>query len=339
MALKWLEGFESGGASDAALRIYLARKYVTQLTSAVLTTTGRFGGYACKLRNVGSNYFQINLTSTQTLVVGFAFNAAAFADDKSIIEFRDAGTVQVKLETAPDGNLRILRGTTALGTTSLLGLKKNSWYYIEVKVKIDNSTGTYEVRVGGTDVLSDTGVDTQMTGNATADQVRFCGEIISDWSVDDIYVLDTTGALNNDFLGNVRIGMIVPNGDTVDEDFTPQGAGNNFDEVNDGVTTDDDATYNESSTATDKDLFDYTALTNIPTIQGVQILTEARETDATDYSLKSIAKSGGTEDADAGQALSSDYTIISRVVEDDPDSGNLWLLAEINAATFGYEAV
>src|SRR4029077_1029352 len=107
-------------------------------------------------------------------------------------------------------------GTTlATGATSLLN---STWYYIEWKLTVDNTAGVSEVRING-DVEINFSGDTQATVLSSIRQFQFEGEydVFSDtgsvFSIDDIYVVDTTGsAPNNSFLGDVRVECLFPSG-------------------------------------------------------------------------------------------------------------------------------
>lgn len=76
-----------------------------------------------------------------------------------------------------------------------------------------------------------------------------------------MYVLDGTGTTNNDFLGDINVRTLKPNGDA-SVAMTRSGGTTNAENVdNIPVSADwDDTSYVESGTSTTKDLYDYTAL-------------------------------------------------------------------------------
>jgi hypothetical protein len=340
MALLAMEGFDGGGTIDSDMVTYLERRYSdTYLSTSYLDNiTGRFSGRGIKLW--GGRSFKIPVVNKQTVIIGFALKCEnwAICDTEAIIEFYDGATLQGELQAITGGNLRVTRSDNiTLGTTSGLNLLNDTWYYIELKMTIDNTAGAFELRAGGINVLSDTAIDTQVTGNAYVNTISFYGDESSMYfGFDDIYILDTTGSVNNNFLGNQKITMISPDALGSSANFTPS-AGDNFENIDEGVTVDDDTTYNESATAAHKDLVNYSAAADLGVIAGVQVATECRETDATNYTLKTVVKSGGTESDDTAQNMGSTYTSLKRLVELDPNTSAPWTLINLNAAEFGYK--
>ena len=82
-----------------------------------------------------------------------------------------------------------------------------------------------ELRLDGAPLLSFTG-DTRNAGTAEIAMVRFSNHHISSGNrhtlrLDDVYVCDTSGGRNDDFLGDVKVVTLRPNADTAQADFTP----------------------------------------------------------------------------------------------------------------------
>ena len=334
--LLWIEGFEGSGASDAAALAYITRKYSITGTN-IETATGRYGGKCVKIWS--STRFAHTIDNTQTIVVGFAFKNEDWNDGNDLLLLRDSGTVQIRISTRATGDLRVERGTTTLGTTAALGLVINRWYYLELRIKIHDTTGAFELRVDGVNVLDLAAGDTQETANAYINDISFYGNTATsadEFYFDDIYILDTTGLRNNNFLGVMKVVMLNPDADTTEADFTPSEV-DNYDGVDDGNIVDDDATYNESTTSGHQDIFEYEDTIDIRLIAGLMVCTEAKETDANDFTLKTIVRSNSTIHTDTAQALTSSYTIITRLLEENPVTESIWSAAAIDAAEFGYE--
>ncbi len=336
MALLWIEGFEGSGTTDNTMEAYLDRKYDAAAGNYRDTATGRYGGKAVEI--YGNSYFEKNFDNIQTVIIGFAFKCENYNDNEDLLIISDSSTVQVRISTRNTGDLRIERGTTTLDTTVALGLTINTWYYIEFKITVDNAAGAYELRVNNVNVLSDTAVDTQESANAYLNQIKFYGDPTFNHSTfyfDDIYILDTTGSRNNNFLGTMKVVMISPDADTTEADFTPSEV-DNYDGVDDGVTI-DDATYNESSTSGHQDIFSYADPSNVEYIAGIMVSTEAKETDANDFTLKTIVRTSSTINRDSAQALNSSYSVITRILEINPYDSSVWTESSLVLAEFGYE--
>jgi len=254
------------------------------------------------------------------------------------VSLYDGGTVGMRVYSDSDGKLAVYRDTTRLAT-STSAITAGTWYYIEFKVQVHDSTGTYELRVNESTWLSDTGVDTKTGSNSYYDVVDFHGPysfVVNQY--DDIYICDGSGSDNNDFLGNRKVVALRPSAAGDDTDWTPS-AGANYAAV-DEVELDEDTTYVESSTVTsDQDLYDYDALADVTNIHGIQINTEVRVTDAQSYDLNSVVKSGSTTDEGSADTITSTtYVSQNRISETDPNTSAAWTLTNVNAAQFGIKA-
>jgi hypothetical protein len=271
------------------------------------------------------------------MVVGFAVKFKALATN-TFLSLYSPSAQGMNLRLTAAGEVAIYRGGTLLETTVGLGLSAGSWYYMEFKVLCANSPGgSYELRVGGADVASASGLDTQASTEAYHDRFRLSCSASSTYSpyFDDLYCLDGSGAVNNDFLGNMRVIAIRPDGDTAANAFTRSGGAENYDLVNEDIC-DDDTGYVESAVSTTKDLYTYSAVAELgDSIKGIQINTVCRETDANSFSLVTVAKLGATESNSAAAAIgTTNYVTKTRLMETDP-TGNAWTIANVDASEFG----
>lgn len=333
MALLFIEGFEGWGQStgvvpDASMQ---RRWDVPTDFNLMDIEAGRITGYCLEwgtsfIRNCTSP----DLGANTSLYTGFGFKCASVASNIIFGYIEPGGGLGLNIRHAGGGELQVRRNSTILGTTSGLGLAINTWYYIEFYCLINNSTGAYELRVGESNVLSDSGIDTQNGATAELRQIRLYGSNGGP-NFDDLYVSDSA------FLGNSRVDAIFPNAAGDATDWTPD-SGSNYARVNEAVT-DDDTSYVESGTTTDQDLYNYDSVpVDLNTVHGIQIATECRETDATTFDLKTLAKSGTTTSADAGSTIgSTSYVEKRRILETNPDTASAWTPSELNSAQFGVE--
>jgi hypothetical protein len=341
MSLLWIDGFDRYGTSVGSAPDptgILGRKYTSILSeNQTVIRAGRFGGYALTLNTASAPGLRSGaLTTDDTIVIGFAVTFTSMVnDDKIFLALLDGTTVGVTLSILNTGDIRIRCGGTLLKDTVGLGLAVNTWYYFELKVQCATTVGTYELRVGEANVCSGTGT-TKAGSNSYHD--RFLFDTIYGMyaiSIDDLYVLDSSGTDNTDFLGNMRVVTIQPNAAGDSTDFTPD-SGDNYARVQE-VTCDDDTSYVESATVNNADLYNCADLAGIVLgIKGLQICTDCRETDATTFTLKTICKSGANTSEDAGQIIgTTDFTVKRRIMETDPNTTNAWTQANINDAQFG----
>jgi hypothetical protein len=348
MALLFMDGFDSYGTSIASAPSpsgILARKYSGAPSNGAMTVrAGRLDGYCLRFYNDDFNTDGLRpaaLTTNATLVVGVAVKFGSILDNSRFVRFVDGANVGVQLLLRADGELSVynVRTSTQLGITSGLGLLSNTWYYVEIKV-VAGASGSFDVHVAGVSVLSASGVDTSATVghdyNATFALTNpNYSALTTDF--DDLYCVDGSGSVNNDLLGNMRVVTLRPDGAGITTEFTPD-SGSNYARVNEAICG-DDTNYVEDSTAGHKDLYVYDALNGISVgIKGVMVCTDCRETDASPFSLKTVCKSGTTEDADAGQAISSTTFVTKRrVLETNPDTTAAWTYDGVDAAQFGVQ--
>ena len=164
-------------------------------------------------------HFLLAFSPPQEVIFGLAYQTDSL--DGIIIQTSLAGNPQVYLEINPDGSISAKTGAPAvtLGTSAPGVITAGVFYYIEMKtLVIDNVTGYVTVKVTfpaastgtTTTVLNVPGVQTGMLG-AGIDSFNLGGPSAPNWAyVDDLYVCDTLGGVNDDFLGPVNVFFIKP---------------------------------------------------------------------------------------------------------------------------------
>lgn len=277
-----------------------------------------------------------------TLIAGFAFRFDTFVTGEPIFVFTDAGTEQVRICLDATSHLQVKRGATVLGTGPTV-IAPSVFNYIELKVLFSPTVGTVELRLNGstTPEITLTGQNTRSTANSSADgfKLGFAGAAGAGFNqdYDDIVVMDTSGSLNNDFLGDVRVQYVTPNANGTSSQFVGQD-GNSVDNylLVDEATSDDETTYVESGTVGNQDTY---ALSNIAAttgvIRAVSALFRARKTDAGLRTLAAVVRSGGSEDAANMPDLAATYALRERRMEQNPITAAAWTVAEVNALEVG----
>lgn len=337
MALLWVDGFESYGTSNGSVPSptgIVSRKYLTYYESQMDIEEGRLGSGHCLQLATGNCWIETPvLTTNDTLIMGLAFKTAGTGLNFDFeIDFYD-GTSKGASVHIEDGIIEVY-GSAALLGTGYFDQQRNSWYWLEVKIKCNSTTGTYEVKIGETTIVSGSGVNTKAGSNDYHNKIRIDDDAAI-VSIDDLYICDSSGSSNNDFLGNVKVQTLLPDGAGNSTQFTPS-AGANYACV-DEVIIDDDTTYVEDSVSTNKDLYTYdNVASGTSGIKGIQIDTHCKETDATSYSIVTPIRSGSTDYDDSPQAIgTTSYVNKRRIAEQDPNTSAAWVEAGINAAEFG----
>lgn len=334
MSLLYIDGFDHYNDSTEADRKWDYR------ASDPSWTTGRFGGQAVYF-NGGQRKLGKDIPNIQTVVVGFAWLHNSSNYVMRFLELYDGGTQQLALETDSLGHIRILRGGTTLETSAQTYIQ-GVWYYLELKATIDNSSGSYEFRVNGDTWFSDSGIDTQVSANAYVTQVRIGSSSSFNYPVfDDIYILDTSGSMNNDFLGDVKVETLYPDGAGNETDWTPS-TGSNYQNV-DETNPDNDTTYNYvgSGTLPANDLYTLGNLvTGVGEIYGIQLNSYVRKDDAGSVNLAHILRTGGTTYSGLGvNSVADTYSFYTDLKEENPNTTAQWTVAEINSLETGIRRV
>lgn len=284
------------------------------------------------------------ISPSATVVVGLALKAAGNYPVFTL-QSDGGGTDQLTLATTAGGYLEVRRGTFtgALLATSATPIILNSWHYIEMKATIADSGGMVEVRIDGVSRLSFSG-DTRNGGTSTnTDVLYFPGYGTSATGsirvIDDIYICDGSGAVNNDFLGDIKIETLYPNANGANSQLSGSD-GNQIDnyqlvdEVGVPVTSD----YVSSAVVGARDTYAFSNLTtSTGPIKGLQINAYANKSDAGSRSIKGLAVSGGSIAIGTARPLQTSYLPHLTVHEVDPNGGGAWTIASINNAEFGIE--
>ena len=339
MALRFIDGFDTY-TSDASVALRYSALPSSGSYYGIQSSSGRRGGGCLDLYS-GSGYAGKTFDDQTTWTVGFALKVDSMPSSTTrLLQLRDsAGDAQCTLALTIAGALAVYRGGTSntlLGTSSG-SITTGAWYYIEMKVTIHDSTGSAVVRINETEVLSLSSVDTKYTTNAYAREVLLCGlpSIVHGY-IDDLYVLDGTGSTVN-FLGDVRVDALFPSGAGSVTEFTPSGAANNWDCVND-TDPDGDTTYTTATTVDDTDLLAFSDLSAVSgDIYGVQATLIARKDDAGTGGMKTTVLLNSTEYDGSEITMSDSYVSRQTIWEQNPDTAAAWAQSEINGAEFGYK--
>ncbi len=224
-------------------------------------------------------------------------------------------------------------GSSTPDDTASSALTAGVWYYIEVKLNIDNSTGSYGVKIDEVSVMDNSAVDTDNGSSGTGVIVRW-GNSAVDVFVDDIYICDNTGPQNNDFLGDCSVVAIDPTSDVT----TEWGATSSphYSEIDENPS-DEDTTYIETGSPASVDLFRFQNVTSLlGAIYGIQVCAEISDiSDPVDIRIVSGATTSDAEGVDNTVVSDPSFITYTRLVELDPNTSSAWTLSNLNAAQFG----
>lgn len=351
MAIIFMDSFDH--YSDADYNKKWTGKVGASDSTSINGSHGRFGTsgiYGQSGRQDGS-FYKNDLPSSQVYIVGCAYAYLQDPGTNQIWTIRDMSTSHISLRIDSTRKLYVYNHATSSSSSySSVILTISSWYYIEMKVKIDSTNGGVWVKVNGIDQIklgayADTpmGLDTlNGSGSAIANSVVFgsSGGSSFSWHGDDIYVCDDSGSVNKDFLGDIRVEYLVPTGAGVKTQFTPS-TGSNWQTVDEVTPSDTD--YNSSSTLGAMDLFGMKNLAGNGLVYGVQTVLQSKKDDAGFRRVKpAFFKAGGIGGTDryymGTQSPVSDTFDLAptQIFATSPDTGVVWTVDEVNALQYGY---
>lgn len=313
-------------------------RYENFTAGTISAGTGRGGTNSFHGSTSSAGYDKFGLSSHATYGVAFAWKQAALVA-KTVFQFYDGAAAQVGLGIDATGKIFVWRNNvgTVIATSASIVIFANVQHHIQFQVTINNTTGSYEVRVDGVNVLSGSGVNTRQTANNQVNGYGFGGTGAVNFDIDDVFVWDGAGSLNNTFPGDVRVLATLPSGAGNSAQWTPS-TGSNFAAVDDATPNTTD--YVSDSTVGHKDTYAYTDLAGTGTVLGAQLSLYASKADAgATRGIKGICRSSSTE------TLSSEVTLgvgwrywLAAIYELDPATAAAWAsLTALNAAEFGVQ--
>jgi hypothetical protein len=283
----------------------------------------------------------VSNASGATAIMGFGFriNTAVPAGDFPVCTLMRGSTELISVTCSATGTLSVRRGgrTGTVLSTSASTLSHTTYYFVELKVVLHDSTGTYDLLVNGVSFTSGSGVDTLISGAATWDGILLGGTNVTvTYSVDfdDLYIADGTTASNNDFLGDHRIVCVVASaGNGTHTDYAPSTGSDRGAMVDDNPP--DVADYVQGGTAGDRVTFNFAALGVTGTVKAVQTVNLAKAEAAGIRTQVPAFRIGAADYDGNGSVLGSDWSYQVEVHITNPDTVAAWTVSEIDGAEFG----
>lgn len=340
MSLIFADGFENSSL--------WSRRYVQNTTVNITSVSGRNGNCMSHAAN-GPYTTRYNIPSAYqhaTIISGFALRTGINFDTQVSRPFfclLNSETIYTGIVFASGGGgLVAVRGSTNIGSTTSVSFTANTWYYVEVKMVLDDSTGSVEVKVNGTTHLNLTGVDTNPAAGTVYDQVRWQSGTTSNQSIDidDMYLLNGAGGQYDDFLGDVTVETIRPDGNG----NSSQWVGSDADSTDNYLLVDeatyDSADYVQSATTNNKDLYTYGALAaGTGSVKGVVAHGVMQKTASGTQNARQITRIGGTNYNGSSVGLTTTDDLHVQVWEESPATTSDWTISEVNGAEFGVEVL
>jgi hypothetical protein len=262
-----------------------------------------------------------------------------------------AGAFHLRVDLQPNGTFTLSRRGTGLGgdvilANSIKGLTSNAWAYVECKWLIDDTVGTFEIRVNTIPVLTYSG-DTRVSDAAnfgvwnsvrlfTVNAVSGGGLVLR---ASDLYLADLTApnaADVHDCLGDGQVATIMPNAAGASTGWTPAGA-TNWDTQHDRPAPDDDATYVRAVTAGTQDTYQFEDIPVGSVVKAAQLSLLPRKETEGSATLAPLVHQGATDyvgpTQGVGNILYDRYLL--QPYDLNPATAAAWTDATINAGQWG----
>lgn len=324
---------------DTAL---IGEKYLSTYNAAIVSGGGRRGTNCVSLGYSQGN-IQKAFANSATLIVGFAFNPSQQLT-YGVVVFYDVGVQQGQLRVNNAGGVDYYDGNNNLLASSALGLiSLDTFQYLEVSVTFSTTAagGSVSAQLNGQSIFSVSNVVTSLSGNSYANlvSVTYSGGSVTNILVDDLYVCNGAGTVNNDFLGDVGVTCLFPNGEGQLDGFTPNGAAENWECVSNNPP-DDDNEYVSSAQVGTIDLYTIESLPELTSaVVAVQLVASARKDDSNTRVLAVGFGNGTTSVFDEGFSLTSDYLMYTQPYDTNPITEETWGVDDVDNGQIGIKVV
>lgn len=357
MALLFVDGFDhyDPQALDAHGQPWLARGKAAYLSPQAQRIAGRRpSSHALRLpAGPGGGYIYNHPVSPSGggLIVGAALRLAPWnnSGEAPVLLGLEASNGVGRHFVTLEPGARLALHTTTVSWGALLTERRaisvssapaRGWHYLELRIDQHATLGLVEVWLNGVLAIRHANSDTLSAGAPL--QGVFVGalpgyEAHATLDLDDLYLADTSGSINNNFLGDVRVDTLrarAPgslNGWSVEPASLAA-----WQAVSDG----DDTSAVRSNAALQRQSFAFEPLPAMssPALHGVQVTVLARKTDAGAGAVRALAQRGASLSVSAPLTLQEQLAWHSAAFERDPNGNAQWSEAAFNAAEFGLES-
>ena len=307
----------------------------------------RTGGYGYGFVGGGIGGAQSCLwTPTDYIIIGFAFlwhGQGGGTQGDPIMQLRGPGdVVHVGLNfntqnvfgfLKPDGNM----------LWSVRTLDADAWYYIELRAKIHNTTGSVELWINGGADIAVTGLDTAGGGDPNSWFVNqfhvgrlggyLAGQGPTHYQYDDFYVMNAN--VTPTPLGDSEVlGYALQ--DDASVMFSRSSGSKNYQLVDD-TTPDEDATYVYSDVDNAEDYYVVGDTSYLGTIHAVQLVIRCRKTATQIWTIQGAIELTGTKSYGIQRYMAyPNYETLQPYVFGDAPGSTGWTVGQFNAMTVGF---
>lgn len=353
MSILYMDNFSFYGTDENNMLAGMPWAALFSLNSLENDPDGVSSGKVLEIQNSGTGASAARLAvPTPGNLIGAAFrlwlsSLPQSSNHGATFAWKDASNNhKYALRVTPTGQLVLCRtdgaGTgidsgdaaaaTTLATSSPLVVGAGAWVHIEAY--IDKTSGAYEVRVEGVQVLSGTD-GAPATGDCGI--IEWLQEFDStasgspDCYIKDLVVWDDAGSVNNTFIGPVTVYSLVVDGD-VSSGWAPSSGTDDY-ALLDELTPDDAGYIDADDSPPAPSIMTFEDLpADVVSVRALQMVARVQKTDGGDATVQLGLTSNGSTDTGADAAVGTSFAYQFDVSEIDPDTSSLWSPLGVNAA-------
>lgn len=230
-------------------------------------------------------------------------------------------------------NVRTGGGTgTILATTTGPVVTANSWQHIEFWATASATVGAYELRVNGVTVL------TGATGNTGTEYFQWYIEnpigvgVAYSYYTKDLFVADSLGGNNNDFIGTVQVIGRTPASD-VSLTWTPSTGSTGFNLLDNSPPLESTQYISAADPPPAPSTFGLSLLpSDVTSVKALITQVRARKIDGGDGNLQIGLTSGSDTDLGADRPITTAFTYYEDIFATDPATDAAWTPVSADAA-------
>lgn len=285
------------------------------------------------------------LVSGETLGIGFHFyleDLPNTAHKGGLVGFGDASQTYRMVRVDTSGVLHYWSGSTSTGDSlvnSGVLISPEVLYHLEVFTYLHASEGSIEVRLNGVTVINEDNLNTLPTELpfiklAIAKEASPTGGASQTAKIfyDNLYMWDSEGPFNNDFLGERNVMTVPVASDEVPQDWSLSSGSDAYDLL-DNVPPDPLNDYIESTAANEVSKFGIATLDSMEiSVVGIQTTVQAYKTGTSDTEIDIGVDSGSVLDVGTRSLTQDQPTYVHHISEVNPDTSEPYTPAETQSA-------
>lgn len=319
--------------------------FVKESANNISWTTGRFDGKCARFNSNSINISHAWAGATE-VYLRFALRSYNTSTPGQYVRLMNGSTVYGALYFGGEGSpAKLYIGGSEVATTTW-NLVFSQWFTVEIRYKVDDTSGVFTVKVDGDQVGTYSG-DTKVDTGSVIDKISFITGAAggtSGYDVDDVALNDTSGGVDDTWCGEGHVVSIRPNANG-DSSMLVGSDGNSTDNylLVDEETPDSDTTYVTSETPDDYDLYGMGDITLAvgDTVLRVFPVAIAKNLVGDGSQIKLGFKINGTEywDTSSHTPGQSYAAIAGEVRTVNPDDSAAWEEADVDGLQAGVKIV